>query len=94
MITPAMDGFLLKCAEEAGIRMEDYGYSSQLTTFTSITKSITSKNDANFKKLFKALKDVPEIQILKRWLKYLKENKHQCKEEELKNLTEIPPFIW
>lgn len=45
MVILAMDGFLLKCAEELGVSMEDYGYTSCLKDFTSITKSVTSKND-------------------------------------------------
>lgn len=60
MVSPAMDGFLLKCAEELGISMEEYGYTSCLKEFTSITKSVTSKNDSAFKKLFKALDNASE----------------------------------
>lgn len=87
MVSPAMDGFLLKCAEELNINMEKYGYTSSLKEFTSITKSVTSKNDSGFKKLFKALDNAQEIIVLRNWLKYLKENQYQSKEEELKEMA-------
>lgn len=87
MVAPAMDGFLLKCAEELNINMKEYGYPTQLKEFTSITKSVTSKNDSRFKKLFKALNDASEMIVLKKWLKYLKENQYQSKEEELQKMS-------
>mgnify|MGYP001171220694 FL=1 len=87
MVTPAMDGFLLKCAEELDINMEEYGYTSELKEFTSITKSVTSKNDSGFKKLFKVLNDASEMIVLKKWLKYLKENQYQSKEKELQEMA-------
>lgn len=88
MVSPAMDGFLLKCAEESGIRMEAYGYTSKLKEFTSITKSVTSKNDTGFKKLFKAMEDAPEMVILKRWLEYMKREQYQCAEGELRKIAD------
>lgn len=87
MVSPAMDGFLLKCAEELNISMEEYGYPTQLKEFTSITKSVTSKNNSGFKQLFKALNTAPEMIVLKKWLKYLKENQYQSKKEELQEMT-------
>lgn len=63
---------LLKYAEESDIYMEDYGYTSYLKQFTSVMKSVTSKNDVNFKKLFKEMDHAPEIVILKRCLEYLR----------------------
>lgn len=87
MVSPAMDGFLLKCAKELNISMEEYGYTSLLKDFTSITKSVTSKNDSGFKKLFKALDNASEMIVLKKWLKYLKENQYQSKEEELQEMA-------
>lgn len=88
MVYPAMDGFLLKCAEESGISMKEYGYSSCLEEFTSRTKSVTSKNDPGFKKFFKALENASEMIVLKEWLEYLKKNRYQCNVEELKKIAE------
>ena len=87
MISPAMDGFILKCADELEIHVEEYGFSSCLKSFTSITKSITSKDDPNFKKLFKVLRKSSEMVILKKWLEYLKCNQYRCDVEILKRIT-------
>ncbi len=89
MVSPAMDGFLLKCAEELGISMEEYGYTSCLKEFTSITKSVTSKNDSAFKKLFKALDNASEMIVLKEWLEYLKKNQYKCNVDELKKIAKV-----
>lgn len=87
MISPAMDQFILKCAEELNISMEKYGYTSRLKEFTSMTKSVTSKNDSNFKKLFKALDSASEMIVLKKWLEYLKENQYQSEKEKLQEMA-------
>lgn len=89
MVSPAMDGFLLKCAEELGISMEEYGYTSCLKEFTSITKSVTSKNDSALKKLFKALDNASEMIVLKEWLEYLKKNQYKCNVDELKKIAKV-----
>lgn len=89
MVSPAMDGFLLNSAEYLHIKMEDYGYTSVLKDFTSLTKAVTSKKDNGFKKLFKALEEVPEMIVLKGWLKYLQQEQYLCKEEELKKIAEL-----
>lgn len=89
MVSPAMDAFLLKCAEDLGVNMERYGYTSCLKDFTSMTKAVTSKNDPAFKKLFKALSDAPEMIVLKRWLVYLKQHQYECVPEELKAIANV-----
>lgn len=88
MVAPAMDGFLLKCAQELNINMAEYGYPSLLKDFTTITKSVTSKNDSGFKKLFKALNNASEMIILKKWLQYLKKNQYQSKDKELQEISQ------
>ncbi len=87
MISPAMDGFILKCADELGINIVEYGYPSCLKDFTSITKSVTSKDDANFKKLFKVLRESSEMLVLKKWLEYLKFNQYRSNTSELKRIV-------
>jgi hypothetical protein len=52
--------------------MEDSNYTSYLKQFTSVMKSVTSKNDVDFKKIFKEIDHAPEIVILKRCLEYLR----------------------
>lgn len=65
MVSPAMDGFLLKCAEELDLSLREFGFSDKLSNFTSVTKSVTSKNDKAFKKLFRAMEKAPEMVVLK-----------------------------
>lgn len=88
MVSPAMDAFLLKCAEERGVSLEEFGYPSRLKDFTSLTKSVTSKNDPAFKRLFRALEGASEMVVLKRWLEYLKEHQYACDVEMLKIIAE------
>lgn len=82
-----MDGFLLKCAEELNLSLPDFGFPDKLIDFTSITKSVTSKNDKAFKKLFKAMEKASEMLVLKKWLEYLKKNQYGSKEEDLKRIV-------
>lgn len=88
MISPAVDCFILKCAEEEGVDLEKYGLSSDLKSFTKQTKLVTSKDDATFKKLFQELKNADEAIVLKQTLKYLKENKYLSDPERLKAIIE------
>ncbi len=39
-VSPAMDGFILACAEEVKVDMCEYGLSSDLETFTGETKDV------------------------------------------------------
>lgn len=87
MVSPAMDGFLLKCAEELGLSLREFGLPDKLSDFTSVTKSVTSKNDKAFKKLFRAMEKASEMIVLKAWLEYLKRNQYNCKAEELERIT-------
>lgn len=84
MISPAIDVFILKCAEEKDIEMERFGLSSDIKSFTEQTKKVSSKEDAMFKNLFQALRKADEAIVLKNALKYLKENKYKSDPERLK----------
>lgn len=84
MISPAVDSFILKCAEEKAIEIEQYGFSSDLKSFTEQTKKVSSKEDATFKKLFQELKKADEAIVLRRVLEYLKVNKYQSDIGKLK----------
>lgn len=88
MISPAVDRFILKCAEEKDIEIERFGLSSDLKSFTEQTKKVSSKEDATFKNLFQALKKANEAIVLKNVLVYLKENKYQSDPERLKAIIE------
>lgn len=89
MIDPAVDGFILKCAEELQLRMEDFGFSSELKRFTDITKSVTGKNDPTFKKLFRELRMASEMRILKGWIEYLRARKWESQADELRAIANM-----
>lgn len=84
MIKPAMDQFILDCAEEQCVSMSDFGLSSDLEGFKKQTKTVDSKHDIRFKNLFKAIRRNAEITMLRNVLNYLKEHRYQSKIEELK----------
>lgn len=83
-VKPAMDGFILSQAAEAGIKVQDYGFPADLKAFTHITKSITTKTDVRFKRLFRDLKDCREMKILSTVLNHLQANRFQSNDDVLK----------
>lgn len=88
MVSPAVDGFILKCAEDVKMDMGQFGLSSDLKSFTEQTKKVSSKEDVTFKNLFQKLKKADEVVVLKNALKYLKENKYQSDPERFKVIIE------
>lgn len=87
-VKPAMDGFILSQVAVAGIDLSEYELPSELKSFTRITKTITTKWDGRFKRLFHDLRDCREMIILSQVLNYLKMNQYASKDEELKRLFE------
>ncbi len=88
-IKPAIEVWILNASKEAGISMIEYGLSDDLFILTKRTKKITSKNDNDFKKLFKELKgnNLKNINILSAWLKYLHEKTYNTNLYDLINIT-------
>ena len=87
-ISPAMDQFILDCAAEQGINLEDYGLPSELEAFTKVTKDVNAKNDYRFKSLFGALEDSTEISKLRSVLNYLNDKQYKCDPTELQRIFE------
>lgn len=84
MVKPAMDQFILDCAEDQGVNMSDFGLSSDLEGFKKQTKTVDSKYDIRFKNLFKAIRRNVEITSLHNILNYMKKYRYQSRLEELK----------
>lgn len=82
-ISPAMDQFILDCANELGVNLKDYELPSTLEEFTKITKDVNVKSDKRFKSLFKALEASDEIVVLRSVLRYMDDNQYRCNVEEL-----------
>lgn len=87
-ISPAMDQFLLDCAAEQGINLQDYGLPSELSEFTKITKDVKAKNDYRFKSLFEALADSKELSKLRSVINYMNDKQYKCDTAELQKLFE------
>lgn len=88
VISPAMDGFVLKCAEEAGLDISRYGFSPTLEGFISQTKTVSSKDDYRFRSLFAELQHHGEACRLKKLLEYLNETRYGADVEVIKNIIE------
>lgn len=87
-VSPAMDGFILDCANELGVNLKDYGLPSTLEELTKVTKDVKAKNDTRFKDLFKSLKKTEEMSKLCSALNYLNDNQYTCDTAELQKIFE------
>lgn len=83
MIRPAMDKFILDCAKEQMVNVSDFDLPVELDAFRNQAKTVGSKNDERFKRLFKQLKNNPEITILRLVLNYLKSNQYNATQNDL-----------
>lgn len=70
-ICPAVDRFILDCAEEEEIKLASYSLPSKLKDFIKVSKSVTSNSDCRFKSLFKTLENNKEFRNLRLSLDYL-----------------------
>lgn len=85
-IAPAVDKFVLDCAEKQNVDVGDYGLPKELKRFTDESKRVSSNSDPRFKSLFAAIKNNSEIHSLKMALKYLCENQYSSDNAYLKEL--------
>ena len=85
-IAPAMDQFIMDCAAEQSINLQDYNLPSKLEEFTKATKDVNVKSDPRFKSLFKALCDSKEMKLLCNVLNYLNEQQYECDIVKLQEL--------
>lgn len=85
-IAPAVDKFVLDCAQKQMVDVKAFGLPSELIKFTKESKSVSSNSDPRFKSLFAAIKNNSEIHTLKMALKYLCENQYSSDSAYLKEL--------
>jgi hypothetical protein len=86
-ICPVIEAWLLSACEAIGILLKNYNLPESLVGFKKEAKSIASKRDQRFVKLFKDMvkgKSESIIQ-LQNWLSYLKENQYNADINQLKN---------
>ena len=83
LISPAIDQFILDCAREMNINLDDYNLPSDLQAFTRQTKNVLSNKDNRFRSLFAALEYAPEISTLKNILSYLIDAQYSSNAREI-----------
>ena len=90
-ISPAIEKFFLKAAEEKGIDItKNYGLPTDIKNLTKLTKQISDKNESafkTFKQLFRDISDASEFQKLAELIQYLGENTYRVNIEELKRIV-------
>jgi hypothetical protein len=84
-ISPAIEKFILKAAEEKNINLSDFNLPDTLKELTKITKNEASKKSPTFQQLFQVLSDTSEFIILSDIIKYISTNTYNCDIERLKD---------
>ena len=87
-IAPAVDKFIIDCANKQGVNLAIFRLPSELKSFTKVSKSVASSSDTRFRALFAAIKDNPEIRALKAALEYLCDNKYTSDSKRLQEIFE------
>lgn len=85
-ISPAVEMFVLGAVAAKGARLEDYGLPDDFEGLKRRTKSVTSKNDVDFKRLFKDVSDAPQMLLLHDVLRYLVEKRYEADVKVLKEM--------
>jgi hypothetical protein len=86
IINPAMECFILDVADRKQINMSDFDLQGEISNFKKDTKCVSTKEDPNFKKLFKALKDDDEFKLLGELLEYFHREKCKAKSDIIKSI--------
>jgi len=89
-ITPAIEQFFLKAANEIGVDITSYGLSPNIKELTKVTKQVADKNEAEFKifkTLFRELSRAPEMVRLANLIQCLGENTYDVEVEELDRIV-------
>lgn len=86
LVHPAADGFILACAEAAGVNIKDYNLPPTLKEFTSQTKNVMSSKDLRFKRLFRSMENSGEIYLLKSLISYLTSTDYNADDEEISSI--------
>ncbi len=79
-IIPAMEKWILYCANEVGIDMVEFGLPNDFNELRRYSKSVKTKKDDRFKRLFKSLikQNATGVILLSKWIIYLKEHPYDA----------------
>ena len=89
-ISPAIERFFLKAADEKEIDITTYGLPNDLKSLTKMTKQISDKNERafiTFRQLFKDISDASEFQRLAALILYLGDKVYNADVEILREIV-------
>jgi hypothetical protein len=77
-IRPVVEKWFVRICDENNIELADFELPTDLKSLQRISKSVTSRKDQRFIRLFKEMnmKNCNPVNELKRWIEFLKTNKH------------------
>jgi hypothetical protein len=86
-VRPVIEKWIMSLCEENGISLKEFNLPENWRDLTKVSKSISSKKDQRFIRLFKEMKKkkIETILQLQGWIEYLKENKYNADINQLKN---------
>lgn len=87
-IEKAIEKFVLRCAALSGVKMEDYKLPSSFEALLEVTKHKGSNKDKNLQRLFRALLDAgnTDLLALQGTLNYFVKEQKNVNEQELKQI--------
>jgi hypothetical protein len=89
-ICPAIEVFILECAKEANVTLEEFNLPPDLEDLRKITKtSVSEDNDTNtqnFKNLFRSFLGARTVKSLINCINYLQKHPYNADKEELKRI--------
>jgi hypothetical protein len=87
-ISPAMERFILDNAASVNICLSDFDLPEELDQLRKVSKSVNTKQDERFKRLFVAMRQMgaSDLTRLAGWVSYLKENTYQADMEVLRKI--------
>ena len=89
-IEPAVDRFLLDCAQELVISPKAYGLPSKLKDFLIRTKTINSNKDDDLRRLIAAISQSREVDVMQKTLRYLCEKTYESNVNDIKEFWTSP----
>jgi hypothetical protein len=86
-IRPVIEKWIIGLCAENGIFLKNFDLPENWMDLAKVSKSVTSKKDPRFIRLFKKMREMElePIMKLQRWIVFLKENKYNADINELKN---------
>ena len=86
-IIPAVEGFMLRAAEEANVNLADYGLPTELEQLKKVSKQQASKRDHRFARLFTALRDTTGLKMLQAIVEYIQANPYTADLEVIRDIV-------